>query len=277
MKKLKLIALILTIFISNSYSQKTTFLGNYVDLYRGKKAILSFEYEEFYSRGIEEPGRLLEIVPNSSKKKGDPVTIYKSIFFKDLKNDTLVFDNVTYLIENGAYKIPLTSLNGKRKYVLNYSSVLRYEFPFSIIDPIIIPDNFFCSELKYKKDEFKDTETINTGMNGDINFFKTIKENDTFYTMVLSVNANSFLSNKTGVIILFNDGSKIIKPNENISSNITDYPNYYHSIAAISLNNEDILKLSKNGIKGYQLYTENKMFTQFESERYLGLFKCIIK
>ncbi|WP_448104682.1 hypothetical protein [Pedobacter panaciterrae] len=282
MKK-QILTLVFILFAISAFSQgsNTSFYGKYVDMYRGKKGIISTEYEKYQSVGIQSRP-ILEITNVIKKKKTvlDTVVLENPL---ELIGDTVLFDDRNFdtrkdIFGSIKYQIPFKSIKTGKSYILDYNDISVYEFPFNIIDPLSIPDDFFCSEIRKSEDEFTGKKKIFTPPSDDIDFEIVTAEGKQFCFMTLNAVDNSLGSlGGKGVIVLFQDGTKLTFPDEKIMTNQTSMTGYYSYLAVIRINEEDIKNLQSKKIKGFRLNVIDKMITDFDATRYNLLFKCLTR
>ncbi len=112
----------------------------------------------------------------------------------------------------------------------------------------------YCSEIKVIKDKFEDKTTFYSPYVGQISLGKSIGEGeDGSVYMFLVANGSQFSINKKGLIILFNDGNKISKPNEAITVKMGK-GKYFDYKATIKLNEEEIKLFTEKTVTDFRLY-----------------------
>lgn len=264
------------------HGQSKTFYGKYVDLYRGKKVIFSSEYEALPSLAVRKPKLLMEVV--APKKKAKSVDTLLRIYPDTIKGDTLVFDEVSVrpsvdqYVGGTRYLLPLRSLKNNKRYYLDYNPASIYDFPFTVVEPLKVTEGFFCTELRSESDEFTSTHSVSSPMGDDVVFTRKVKDGRTYFLMSLKASSSSLTAmGKTGAIVLFNDGDKIEFKEAEMDVLRTSLAGHYNILTTVILDRSMIEKLTMKQIKGFRLYMDDKMLTNFESLRYMDLIKCITK
>jgi hypothetical protein len=154
-----------------------------------------------------------------------------------------------------------------------YNKDISIEFPF-LTSKIIYPNNFFCSKIEKEIDEFTNeikfsTPTLSDGEISPVSILKIISKGKTIYYLSLRTQGSTININKTGVIILFQDGtkwSKDAKIEADAGRNGFDYS------AFITLNPNDLAIFSSKKIKKFRLY----IYDQEISPRNADLFKYYV-
>ncbi|WP_029278163.1 hypothetical protein [Pedobacter borealis] len=263
-----------------SFCQKTTFYGQYVDLYKGKKFVYSQEYATYIEGSSIKPRLLLEVIMPKNKKDKDTL---KNLLPETIQGDTLIFENKSFskivneYTKSESYRLPIKNLKNNKRYYFEYDPFNKYDFPFAIIDSLEVPKNLFCNEITKNADEFSGINTISTPVSDNIQYSISSKDNIQSNFINLKVTTTSLppLGIK-GVIILFRDGSKFDFPNEKILTNSAGVSGFYTIFATIILSKENLFQLKSKKIKGFRVGGTDNLLSQFESERYFGLFNCLI-
>lgn len=128
-----------------------------------------------------------------------------------------------------------------------------------------IPEENFGVEKSI--DEYTGEITINTRTKFDgAMLYKSIKKGVTTYYLNLEAEGSTVNYNTRGVIVLFTDGTKWIKPSEKVSLN---YSSGFHYSSFIRLTPADIEVFSKKFIKGYELYIYDSKLDISEAEEFV--------
>lgn len=126
----------------------------------------------------------------------------------------------------------------------------------SIYDFKMVDDSFsdeVCSEVVSSVDKFTDEVTKEMNPNNEIIFSKT--GSSTY--LILRNRSKELFVNKTGVIVLLADGSKIKNDKSEIDVKAGD-DFYYDYYAVIKLTNEDLEKLKRSYVTDYRMYILDK-------------------
>ncbi|WP_010523154.1 hypothetical protein [Aquimarina agarivorans] len=112
----------------------------------------------------------------------------------------------------------------------------------------------YCNEIKVIKDKFEDKTTYYSPSVGKISLGKSTgeKEDGSIY-MFLVANSSQFSTSEKGLIILFDDGTKISKPNESIRVKMGK-GKYFDYKATIKLNDEEIKLFKEKIVTDFRLY-----------------------
>ena len=145
-------------------------------------------------------------------------------------------------------------------------------FPF-LTSKIYFPENEVCSKINKKVDDFtNEIEFFSPSKSPKI--IKNINGKTSTYYLYLSSLGQTYNPNIKGIIILFKDGTKMIK-DVKISSQATAYGHNYS--CNVLLNQNDLNILSTKNIKKYRLYIYDSEVSSIDSEKFRLQVKCIQK
>ena len=181
--------------------------------------------------------------------------------------------------ETDYFSMPLfvlkDTLTGQKIYY-KYDKKHEGSFPFNT-SKINYPVNYFCEKIEKEKDEFTGELKFNSPiMNGikisPIIIYKYINKGKAVYYLSLMTYGNTFNINKTGVIILFKDGTKWTRASE-IDVDTESYGFKYS--AFISLTTADLTIFSTKKIKKFRLYIYDEEVNSSDSDKFKLFTKCI--
>jgi hypothetical protein len=287
MKKIYIFFTLFFLKFSNIYSQ------NFNNIFLG---------DDF----IQYKGALLKIRDNS--KSG-----FDNTFYSDLKYCQKLFDNNVmypetkftfktakdslvnriFLVEDIIGKDAKPFISGSildkpifilrdtsSKQVIYYLYDTKYEhnFPF-LTSEIKLDINSICSKIEFNKDDFTNEVTFNNpiidGQNiSSIILYKTLKNGKVNYSLSLRTYGSTLNVGKTGVIILFNDGTKLNKPSIKIDVD-TDDKGFKYS-AYIPLSETEVKSLVNKKIDKFRLYIYDEDVSQGFAEKFTYYVKCLI-
>ncbi len=263
-----------------SFGQSTTFYSKYVELYKGKRAVISKEYEDYYSNSSIKLKLISEIIkPLKLKKNMDTLLRINAL---DLKGDTLIFDDaqpiqtVNEYTKQSNYKLLLKSLKSGKRYILDYDPEISFYFPFTIIDKLSIPNGYFCNEISQRKDKFTGKIITETPTGEKIAFVKMSDSGEiSYYLRLLSYSSSLSSYLKTGVIVLLQDGSKVEFKDCNIEILEKSHSGIYTYLAMQKLDQETLKKLSKGKIEAYRMFVDDSTINDFEAVKAISLLNCL--
>ena len=160
-----------------------------------------------------------------------------------------------------------------------YNPWNEYLFPF-LISQEEIDSNIFCSRIEKKSDDFTNEVSYSTPFYEGkdlipLVFYKIIKGGNKTYYLSLTANGNTVVVDGKGVIILFEDGTKINKPNVKIEVNAKS--DGYEYSAFFPLTVQEIQFLKNKKITNYRLYIfDNKLNKSF-AEKLKYYSKCLLE
>lgn len=265
-KLLSFLVLFMSLFASSQdknrgYDEKY-FVGENLNLLKGKELILipipdylqKFGYDYLYS-------------DESLKKKFKSPNGYSNTP-SDLANSKFLLEDYKKVNEIlGDYVLKLRYVDGSHLYFL-YNSKIASRFPFKTELPIVFPEDFYCSRIDVRKDKFSNKTIKYSPLLEPVSFAK-----DNGYFMTLTTTGNIPVVNGSGVIILLENGQKIIKKTK-VDVEATS-KGYSYSVF-IPLTKTDISTLTKFNIDDFKLDVfENQL--KLNGENYKQYLKCIIK
>lgn len=137
--------------------------------------------------------------------------------------------------------------------------------------------NDLCAEIEKKKDDFTDELRFNSPiMNGlhtsRMTIFKYVAEDKATYYLSLRTVGSTVSVNKTGVIVLFEDGTKWMKDSEIDVKAGSDGFNYS---AFITLKSADLKTFSTKKVKKFRLYIYDEDVDPVDAEKFMRYTECI--
>lgn len=217
-----------------------------------------------------------------------PDTKYK---FKTVK-DSLV--NRIFLVEDiigkdgntfsgGAYFdkpiFLLRDTTSKQAIYYLYDKQYEHNFPF-LTSQITIDINALCSKIEKRTDDFTNEVTINNPIIegrqiSSMILYKTVKSGKVSYSLSLRTYGSTVNVGETGVIILFDDGTKMSKPTVKIDVD-TDEKGFEYS-AYIPLTETEVKSLTTKKIKKFRLYIYDKEVSPSFAEKFTYYVKCVME
>lgn len=285
MKTLLLILFIGIVGIGNAQTFKENFLGEDFMQYKGAllklngDAISGFGYA-FYSdlKYCQKAYDGNVIYPDI---KLNSVTVKDSLRNRTFKVENIVGKDGGPFLGGSILDKPILALKDTKTgqtiyYVYNKRS--EYKFPF-LVSGIEIDTAVLCAKIERKVDDFTDelsfhSPTLNGSQVASMIINKYIKGSNTDYYLQLRAFGNSVSVAETGVIILFQDGTKMNKPSEEISVDAGE--NGYTYSAWITLTAAEVESFSVKTIKKFRLYIYDKEVSPSEADKFTHYVKCII-
>lgn len=255
MNNLKTIVTILALILTFSVSAQVA--------PKGKKTLKVKEmHENEYWKSVTTEGlgdmlidQFYKVLPRKLNKYGfNDITIKevgKVSDIPELRFQVNIIDNNT----GNLFKIRLTQMTHSPKYIIKESK----------------PD--YSNYITETKDKFTDKITYRSPLTETISFTK-VKEKDRVSTyMYISVFGSSVSVNKKGVIILFDDKTKINRPNVEIKAKVNRHGSGYVYSAFFSLSDEEIEELTQKKITDVRLYIYDSEIK--DGVKYQEYLKCI--
>lgn len=138
-----------------------------------------------------------------------------------------------------------------------------------------------CERITKKVDKFTGEITLNSPrglyMSMAGHFYKSITKDTTNYYLYLHTCGFSITQAK-GVIILFEDGSKLEFPNEEIKAEVpvsNEYCNFEYQ-ALINLSQSDIDKLLSHKMTDFRLYIYDRKIGSSQAKKLQEYLKCLV-
>ena len=135
-----------------------------------------------------------------------------------------------------------------------------------------------CSGFKREVDEFTDEVIIRTPIFDEqglspIVVFKTIKNGKESYDMRLGTVGSTVSLNKTGVIVLFDDGTKWNKPDAEVDVDVSEQGFDYNSY--VRLDESDMALFSNKKVKKFRLYIYDEEVSPGFANRFVSYVNCL--
>ncbi|WP_159023117.1 hypothetical protein [Formosa sp. L2A11] len=162
--------------------------------------------------------------------------------------------------------------------VIFYKYNPKYEssYELEVVGGLDYPEDFFCSKIEYQKDKFEDKETFFSPYENGISFMKTIVNGKP--TIYLSVRINGSTPNvgKKGLNLLFEDGSKLTRPEADIDVKVSGGSGYIYS-AFIEPTPSEIKLLTEKNITDKRLYIYDGTVDIDSAKKIRAYLKCLSK
>lgn len=262
MKRITIVLLfIITITAS---SQQQFFVGNDADLLTGKTVTVKevkSSYGDFYKNSNLTTRLFKKGNGNDPEKlKGLTFTVKGSI-----KNPKAYLQEIILILEN------------EKIGTVYYTYMPKYEdlFLLDVVGGLIPPDGFLCNRLTPVKDKFSSKLITDTPSTFEYSITK-IEENGTskLYLKLQSFGTTLNLG-KTGLKILFSDGTVMEKSDAKISSKIESGGFTYSCF--INLTKDDIEILTNKTISDYSLYIYERKLKDNNAFELIEYLKCLSK
>lgn len=165
-----------------------------------------------------------------------------------------------------------------QKIYYKYDKDFELSFPFNT-SKINYPANYFCSKLEKEKDEFTNKVKISSpiisgGKISPMTIYKHISNGKSVYYLSLRTIGKTVNINKSGVIVLFQDGTKWTRASQ---IDVEAESNGFEYSAFISLTPTDLLTFSTKKIKKFRLYIYDEEVNSSAAERFKLFTECIKK
>lgn len=255
--------------ISIDYDKMVCIVGNSKDIKYGK-------YKKF------------ELIPTVKNQDGSIIIDNEDIYNMFLYSIT-EFKNIEfkYINKRGEVlfklKLQASKIKSKFKGILNTYKEFKKEFkPYKVNETSSSKDKtdfhqsaILCDGIIIKPDKFTGDTTYYSSYD-DVMFIKIKKSNDVVkYFMRLKTTGLTANVNLHGVIVLLENGNKIVKENAEVKVDVNDDAEYvYTSFFELSIDELDLL--INNNITDYRLYIYDTTLSEYESNKYNALLKCLL-
>lgn len=163
-----------------------------------------------------------------------------------------ILDNVT----GSKFKIRLNTMMHSPKYIIKEPNA-----------------EFYCTQIKSEEDKFNGSTTLSSPLDA-ISFYKIESREGTNYYIRIEVEGITPNINEKNVIILFENGTKINRPNEKIDIKLGENARYRY-ISTFKLLDDEIEKLKKDKITDVRLFVHDKVIKN--GDALMQYLKCISK
>lgn len=135
-------------------------------------------------------------------------------------------------------------------------------------------------DISKEYDQFRSTTRYSTNYVKWMTFFKVVKGEDTLFLCHMWTQSTVPNYYSKGVIILFQDSSKIEKPEEKIDckiGSISQYGTVYNYSATILLTEKEIEQLKTKLTTGFQLFAPERTWGEKKAIKIQESFNCLLK
>jgi|BioPla2DNA2_1021312.scaffolds.fasta_scaffold36365_2 hypothetical protein len=160
-----------------------------------------------------------------------------------------------------------------------YDKQYEHNFPF-LTSQITIDINALCSKIEKRTDDFTNEVTINNPIIegrqiSSMILYKSVKSGKVSYSLSLRTYGSTVNVGETGVIILFDDGTKMSKPTVKIDVD-SDEKGFKYS-AYIPLTEIEVKSLTTKKIKKFRLYIYDEEVSPGFAEKFTYYVKCVME
>lgn len=135
-------------------------------------------------------------------------------------------------------------------------------------------------DISKEYDQFKSTMRYSTNYVKWMTFTKVIKGKDTLFFLHMWTQSTVYNQTFKGVIVLFQDGSRIEKPEEKIDCRIVSVSQYgtvYNYSVTVLLTEEDMEQLKTKLTTGFQLFLPERTWGEKKAIKIQESFNCLFK
>ena len=173
----------------------------------------------------------------------------------------------------------LRDTSNQQVIYFKYDTQYEHNFPF-ITSKIEFDLNILCSNISRKVDDFTDEITLNSPfVDGrkisSMIIYKRIQNGNITYNLSIRTIGSTVNVGESGVIILFEDGTKINKPEEEID--VDSDENGFEYSAFITLSQSDLQTLKTKNIRKYRLYIYDEEINPGEANKFKAYVNCIVE
>lgn len=287
---MKKIAFLLFLFGSLSLKAQTfkfSFLGDDFLLYKGsllrvKNDVLSTGFTYTFYNSLDHCQRKFDnnvIYPDS---KYYFKTVKDSLINRIFKVDNIIdkqgneLTKESKLLDGNKPIFVLKDTANNQIIYFKYDKNYDFNFPFES-SGIVYSKDLLCSGLERKVDDFTDKITISSPLlSGNrispMIIYKTMSKGVSVYYLSLSTSGNTVNVNKTGVNVLFDDGTKW---NRQSKVDVEATSDGFEYSSFIKLTQNDLIVFSKKRIKKFRLYIYDEDVNYGEAEKFKSYVDCI--
>ncbi len=263
MKSKIIISIILalaSVSVALSQDFQPNFLGDKFNLYKGVTVSINSKVDDF-----KLSHKFFTKVPKSEidyDSEISDLSDYKTTKWKILSVEIPEnrFASISD-IPNHVY-FQLKDINSERIVFYDYSTILSWDFVL-LTEPILITEKDFISDIEKSVDDFTGEVSIFSPLKSGVGVQKNIKKGKSVTQLILRLPSERVLRGK-GVIILFSDGTKWSRPNEQIY--VEGESRGYSLTSIINLSAQDGALFQKKRIKKFRIISEDGAIQEVEGD-----------
>lgn len=135
-----------------------------------------------------------------------------------------------------------------------------------------------CSPfLQKERDKFTDQVTIYTPLSSPLIMNKVILKGIPIYYLSITVTGSTITVGKKGVSVLFSDGTKLLRPNEEIDSKVSSDGSGFEYSCFVELKKSEVEVLSKKKITDVKLYIYDREIESSVASKFTCTTAAILK
>ncbi|HEY1192616.1 hypothetical protein [Flavobacterium sp.] len=213
----------------------------------------------------------------------------KEFYFNTAKDSLLnrvfivqnIVDKNGNTLDNSLYEKPIFVLKDSlSKQIIFYKYNVKSEHDFCFnTSKITYDESVFCAKLEREVDDFTDEIKISSplmisGSLSPIMIYKYLKKGKPpLYYLSLKTSGSTLTVNGKGVIVLFDDGTKWLKPQNKVDIDATSNGYMYSSF--IPLSTTDLATFTTKKIKKIRLYIYDGSVVPSDADKFTLFVKCL--
>lgn len=277
MKKVVLALAFLSTFICG-YGQIKNFAGSYIDLYKGHVLTIKpkdiqlqeYGYRDFYLKATTSMESKGILMPKKELGKYASASEYKALVYRRFICEGAFKDSTDQSYPQQYYWLKLKNDTLGISYY-RYDAKYEHNFPFEVDSILTVSQERLCSEIKINKDKFEGHDKFYTPTEHPINIVK-VKYDSTYRYYINLSHITSTPTFTKGIIILFNDGTKLNYPEAKVETSVRGTGSGYYSISSfIQIKEVDIPTFREKEMTDARIYvTEMKIKDGWRYRMYMN-------
>lgn len=261
------------------------YLNNTVKPIEKSESLQKYHYQNFYLQ-FDTITKTLKKEPIGWKKESfkpyqtgesySPVSDYAKLVGMEFKVVGIYEENRQYEFEKGRFFVLVLENESLGKIYYEYDAEFEHNLELSVVGGLKFPDKYWCNKLTIVKDKFEDKTSYYSPQESGFIVIKIVTNDRITYYLDVETGGHTVNVSGKGLYILFEDGSKISKPQAEIDVKVGNkYTPYIYS-AFIELSKEDLEIMKTKKITDKRLYIYDGTVNPEAANLIQEYTKCIV-
>lgn len=241
-----------------------------------KPELQTYHYKNFYSK-FDTDTRVLEKYNKRHRAfpRGSSTSDYDKLFGVEFLVTNIYNENRKYNSDESRYFVLELKNEEMGTLFYSYDGGFEYDYELEVVGGLEIPSEFYCSDITSTTDKFTDKVSYQSPYSDGITFLRTVENGTTYTYMGINQPGHTINVGKKGLIILFESGDKLERPEEEIDAKVSSSGTGYVYSAFIQLTPNEMILLSEQVMTDKRLYIYDGTIEHGEKLR--QYISCILK
>jgi hypothetical protein len=205
----------------------------------------------------------------------NPVSDYSKLVGMEFKVIGVYEEAAKYDFEKGRYYVFALENDALGTIYYEYDTEFKHNLELTVVGGLKFPEDYWCNKFTIHKDKFEDKTSYYSPQESGFSVIKIVSNGITKYYLKVEAGGSTPKIDGKGLYLLFDDGSKINKRNEEIDLDVGNNGGYIYS-AFTNLSNEDLEILKTKKLTDKRLYIYDGIVEPESANIIQEYIKCVL-